>query len=131
MNRYKEKTTIRRAIGAAPPGMCIGISDYSAQEVRVVSCIAKIQKYIDAFFDAEVYNPYLIRPDTNERYVNPNGDSHCLSAQGLYPELKLVAQKEPWNLIKEAKKDMGGYDRRTRGKICSFTLVILGEVKGA
>lgn len=30
MKTYKVKTTVRRALGAAPPGMCVGIADYSA-----------------------------------------------------------------------------------------------------
>ena len=28
---YKLTTTVRKALGATPEGMCIGISDYSAQ----------------------------------------------------------------------------------------------------
>lgn len=93
-----------------------------SQEVRAITCIAKIEKYINAFFEAEVYNPYLIRPDTNEKYINFNSDTHVLAARGLYPELNIIAQNEPWNLIKEAKKEMpGGWNRRQRGKICSFT----------
>jgi len=124
---YSIKTTVRKALGAAPPGMCVGISDYSAQEVRAISCIAKIERFINAFFEAEVFNPILIRPDTEEEYNNPAGDTHTLAAQGLYPELKTVAEQEPWNLVKEAKKDMGGWNRRTRGKICSFTLIYGGS----
>jgi len=27
---YKKKTTVRHALGPAPKGMCVGISDYSA-----------------------------------------------------------------------------------------------------
>lgn len=121
---YKLKTTVRRAIGAAPEGMCTGISDYSSQELRAIACIAKIKNMIDAYFEAEVYNPILIRDDTKEEYVNPKGDLHTLAATGMYPELKQVPN---WDLIKEAKKDMGGWNRRTRGKICGFTLVYGGS----
>lgn len=88
------------------------------QELRAVACIANIERMINAFFDAEVHNPFLINPHTNETYVNPNSDLHVISATGLYPELQKV---DPWNLIKEAKKDMGGWDRRSRGKVCGFT----------
>ena len=79
---------------------------------------------IEAYFDAEVYNPTLIRPDTNEEYKNPKGDLHTLAACGMYPALEQVPT---WDLIKEAKKDMGGWNRRTRGKICGFTLVYGGS----
>lgn len=96
------------------------------QEVRAIACIAKIQRFIDAFFDAEVYNPFYTRPDTGEQYPNPSADTHTLSARGLYPELNEIAEKEPWNLIKEAKKDFGGWNRRQRGKICSFTVIYGG-----
>jgi hypothetical protein len=119
--KYQITTTVRKALGAAPEGMCVGISDYAAQEIRAIACIAKIEKYINAFFDAEIYNPTLIRNDTGEEYANPAGDTHALAAQGLYPELNYFAENEPWNLIKEAKKDFGGWNRRQRGKICSFT----------
>lgn len=27
---YEKKTTVRHALGFAPPGMCAGVSDYSA-----------------------------------------------------------------------------------------------------
>lgn len=127
MNVYELTTTVRKAIGAAPEGMCVGISDYSQQEVRSIACIAKIQKFIDAYFDAEVYNPTLIRSDTGEEYKNPSADTHVLSARGLYPELNIIADQQPWNLVKEAKKDMGGWNRRTRGKICSFTVIYGGS----
>ena len=74
------------------------------QEWRAIACIANITRAINAYFDAEVYNPLLIRPDTGEEYVNPDSDMHTLSATGLYPEL----QKFPkWEVVKEAKKDMG------------------------
>lgn len=79
---------------------------------------------INAFFDAEVHNPYLVRPDTGEKYKNPDSDMHTLAATGLYPELQKV---DKWNLTKEAKKDMGGWNRRTRGKICGFTVIYGGS----
>lgn len=88
------------------------------QEVRAIACIAKIEKMIDAFFDAEIHNPFLINPNNNEKYENPKGDMHVLSATALYPELQNV---DPWNLIKESKKDFGGWNRRQRGKVCGFT----------
>ncbi len=97
------------------------------QEVRAVSCIAKIKKYTNAFFEAEVYNPTLIREDTGEEYKNPAGDTHTLAAQSLYPELNKFAEETPWLLVKEAKKDMGGWNRRQRGKILSFTLIYGGS----
>ena len=118
---FELTTTVRKALGAAPEGMCVGISDFSSQEVRSIACIAKIEKYIDAYFDAEVNRPMLIREDTGEEYPNFNSDSHVLSARGLYPELNEIAETRPWDLIKEAKKDLGGWNRRTRGKVCSFT----------
>ena len=122
---YDLSTTVRRAIGAAPEGMCTGISDYSAQEVRAIACIAKIERMINAFFDAEVHNPYLFHPETGAKYKNPDSDMHTLAASGLYPELQKV---EKWDLIKEAKKKMpGGWDRRTRGKICGFTVIYGGS----
>ena len=115
---YAVNTTVRKAVGAAPAGMCVGISDFASQEIRSIACIANISKYIDAYFEAEVNNPTLIRPDTKAQYINPKSDTHVLSAKAMYPELNDVPD---WDLIKEAKKDMGGWDRRTRGKICSFT----------
>lgn len=121
---YKIKTTVRRALGAAPPGMSVGIADYSAQEVRVVACIAKIQRMLDAFFDAEVNNPFLVNPHTGENFVNPDSDMHTLAATGMYPELEKVPK---WDLIKEAKKDMGGWNRRTRGKVAGFTVIYGGS----
>lgn len=121
---YELTTTVRKALGAAPPGMCVGISDYSAQEVRAIACIGRIKRMIEAFFDAEVHNPYLIRPDTGEKYKNPDSDMHTLAATGLYPELQAV---DKWNLTKEAKADMGGWNRRTRGKICGFTVIYGGS----
>jgi len=121
---YELTTTVRKALGAAPEGMCVGISDYASQELRSIACIAKIKNMIDAYFDAEVYNPTLIRDDTGEEYKNPKGDLHTLAATGMYPELKQVPD---WELIKEAKKDFGGWNRRTRGKICGFTLVYGGS----
>lgn len=125
MNTYEITTTVRKAIGAAPKDMCVGISDYSAQEVRAIACIAKIDRMIQAFFDAEVHNPYLVRPDTGEKYKNPDSDMHTLAATGLYPELQQVPK---WELIKEAKKTMpGGWNRRTRGKICGFTVIYGGS----
>lgn len=30
IEEYELKTTVRKALGAAPEGMCVGISDYSA-----------------------------------------------------------------------------------------------------
>lgn len=101
---YELTTTVRKALGAAPEGMCIGISDYSAQELRAVACIAKVERMINAFFDAEVHNPFLINPNTNEKYPNPEGDLHCLAAQAMYPELQKV---DKWNVLKESKLDMG------------------------
>ena len=124
MASYKLTTTVRKAIGAAPEGMCVGISDYSAQEVRAIACIGKITRMIDAFFDAEVNNPMLKRPDTGEMYKNPDSDMHTLAATGLYPELQNVPK---WELIKAAKKDMGGWNRRFRGKICGFTVIYGGS----
>ena len=64
---YELTTTVRKAIGAAPEGMCVGISDYSAQEVRAIACIGKIERMINAFFDAEVFNPMLKRPDADPK----------------------------------------------------------------
>jgi len=88
------------------------------QEVRAIACIAKIERMINAFFDAEVHNPFLINPHTKETYPNPDGDLHVVSAIGMYPELATVPK---WNVIKEAKKDMNGWTRRDRGKVCGFT----------
>lgn len=121
---YDKKTTVRHALGAAPADMCVGISDYSAQELRAIACIGKIERMIIAFF-SEKNEPFLIRPDTGEKYVNPASDLHTLAATAMYPELKNV---DPWDLIAEAKKDMpGGWQRRTRGKICGFTVVYGGS----
>lgn len=94
------------------------------QEVRAIACIGKIERMINAFFDAEVFNPMLKRPDTGEMYKNPDSDMHTLAATGLYPELQAV---DKWDLTKEAKKDMGGWNRRTRGKICGFTVIYGGS----
>jgi len=121
---YQLTTTVRKALGAAPPGMCVGISDYSAQEVRAIACIGKIQRMIDAYFDAEVHNPYLINPNTGEKYKNPDSDMHTIAATGLYPELQATPK---WDLLKAAKADMGGWNRRTRGKICGFTVIYGGS----
>ena len=121
---YKKKTTVRHAIGAAPEDMCTGISDYSSQEVRAIACIGRIKRMIEAFFDAEVYNPFLVHPETGEKYKNPDSDMHTLAATGLYPELQST---DKWDLIKAAKKDMGGWNRRTRGKICGFTVIYGGS----
>lgn len=79
---------------------------------------------INAFFDAEVYMPYLINPNTNEKYVNPDGDLHCLAACSMYPELKSIPK---WEVLKESKKDMGGWSRRDRGKVCGFTTIYGGS----
>jgi hypothetical protein len=123
----KIKTTVRRAVGAAPPGMTVGISDYSQQEVRAISCIAQIKRFIDAYFDAEVHRPILKREDTGEEYSNPDADTHILSARGLYPELESIAQTRPWDLDRESRLDMGGWNRRDRGKVCSFTVIYGGS----
>lgn len=119
---YKLTTTVRKALGAAPPGMCVGISDYSAQEGRAIACIAKIEKLIQGFF-TEITEPYLINPTNNSKYKNPASDMHTGGALALYPELEQVPK---WNLVKEAKKDCGGWNRRQRGKILGFTLIYGG-----
>ena len=112
----KIKTTVRRGIGVAPPHMVCGISDYSAQELRVIACIAKVQAMVDAFF-AEKNNPILYKEDGTP-YDNPASDLHCSAALAMYSELERVPL---WDLVKEAKKDCGGWNRRQRGKICNFT----------
>lgn len=101
---------------------CASDIKLSSQEVRTIACIAKVARMIDAFFDAEVCNPFLINPNNNEKYINPKSDLHVVSAQALYPELQQV---DPWDLIKESKKDLGGWNRRQRGKICGFTKYIM------
>lgn len=117
MMLYKKKTTVRHALGYAPEGMCVGISDYAAQELRCVACIAKIEKMLESFF-SEHEKPYLINPNTGEEYINPASDLHTQTSKYLYPELLNVSD---WDLIKEAKKDMSGWNRRQRSKICNFT----------
>ena len=123
MKNYKIKTTVRRALGAAPPGMSVGIADYSSQELRVIACVAQIKNMLTAFF-SERDNPILIRPDTGEEYVNPDSDLHTYAASKMYPELQSVPK---WELVKEAKKDMGGWKRRDRGKVCGFTVCYGGS----
>ena len=120
---YKIKTTIRRALGAAPPGMCVGIADYSAQEARIVACVAGIQGMLDAFF-SEQTAPFLINPLTGSKYPNPDSDIHSMAAKAMYQELQSVPK---WDLISEAKKDMGGWKRRDRGKVLTFTLIYGGS----
>jgi len=94
------------------------------QEGRTIACIAKIQKLIDGFF-TEVTEPYLINPITGEEYENPASDMHTAGALALYSELKHIPI---WDLVKEAKKDMGGWSRRQRGKILGFTVIYGGGV---
>lgn len=72
---------------------------------------------LSAFF-SERDKPYLINPHTGEQYVNPDSDLHTAAAKAMYPELQQVPN---WDLIKEAKRDLGGWKRRDRGKVCGFT----------
>ena len=123
MENYKIKTTVRRALGAAPEGMCVGIADYSAQELRIIACVAQITNMLSAFF-SERDNPVLVNPHTGEEYSNPDSDLHTYAASKMYPELQRVPK---WNLVAEAKKDMGGWKRRDRGKVCGFTVCYGGS----
>lgn len=115
-SRYKIRTGMR-GVFTAPPDCNIVVSDYSSQELRVAAAVSGDQEMLNTYY-TERDNPFLVRPDTGEKYENPNCDLHFVSAKGIFPEL---ANYPEWEALKASKTlELNNKSYRYLGKTCNF-----------
>ena len=114
-------TSLRGCVVARKGSVLIDL-DFSGQELRIAAALSGDEVMLNTFM-LERDNPYLIHPDTGEKYENPLTDLHLVAAMNMkpYAYLKDVPLYEVARLSKAKGPD--GRSPRGNGKTFNFSVI--------
>lgn len=111
-----------RSCVKAKPGTVLQDIDFKAQELRIAAALSQDKVMLDTFL-LERDNPYLIHPETGERYKNPMTDLHLVATLSMEPYAYL--KDVPLWEVRAASEIPGpdGKCPRDKGKTFNFSVV--------
>lgn len=111
-----------RSCVKAKPGTVLLDIDFASQELRIAAALSQDKVMLDTYL-LERDNPYLIHPETGEKYKNPATDLHLVATMAMAPYAYL--KDIPLWEVRAASEIKGtdGTCPRDKGKTFNFSVV--------
>lgn len=115
------KVSLRGCVMAKPGGVILDL-DFSAQELRIAAGLSGDTRMLNTFM-LERDNPYLIHPETGEKYANPMTDLHLVATLSMGP-YEYLKDLPLWEVGAACRvKGADGKAPRDKGKTFNFSVV--------
>jgi DNA polymerase I-like protein with 3'-5' exonuclease and polymerase domains len=111
-----------RSCVKAKAGTVILDLDFASQELRIAAALSQDKVMLDTYL-LERDNPYLIHPETGNRYKNPMTDLHLVATLSMIPYAYLK-ELPLWEVLAASKVvEADGKCPRDKGKTFNFSVV--------